>query len=623
MEKHKEVFFVIRLHPLSSVPSLPEIRDVDQLVNCDLMDGRDAFLTLAREKHYEFSSLRRAKFSSVALLWELHNSTNGGFVYTCNKCKRHVVETRYHCTECEDFDLCSSCYQQEGHPHRMEKLGDLFGAGESEVGSGGGGSGDYGSGSGNAVTSPGESRRLSIQRCIQSLVHACQCRDANCRLPSCHKMKCVVKHAKSCKRKTPQTNQSQSSANCPICKQLIALCCYHAKHCNEAKCTVPYCVNIKAKLKQQQMQQRFQQQAILRRRIANMQMSSMQAAINASASTTTSQDPTNGAPVAGYGSSHGSKPSMTVTPPPGALQAVQQVQAAVRQQQQGGKGKGGKGMPGNGISMGGKPSSGPPTPGGGKGGNLYGKGGGIGPSSYSTPVQTPAQVIRPGMQVQMQPHMDPNGMQMHPQQNQQRMMMSQQQQHPQQGPPPGYMQTQMQSQGQNWMGPQHQGQLPGPGAQPQRMMRMQSPGGKPQQQLLQQQLMSGQPNMNQGMTTGIQGQQPMNSNQQPPQGMMGQPGPSAQPQALSVPVGNIRAGTPIPQVLQQLLATLKSPQTPQAQSEVLQILKSHPQLMAAFIKQRQQGQQQQQQQQAQGQQGMNPGQLIQMNQQQVSCFIDE
>jgi hypothetical protein len=36
-----------------------------------------------------------------------------------------------------------------------------------------------------------EARKQSIQRCIQSLVHACQCRDANCRLPSCHK---VLKH---------------------------------------------------------------------------------------------------------------------------------------------------------------------------------------------------------------------------------------------------------------------------------------------------------------------------------------------------------------------------------------------------------------------------------------------
>jgi len=39
---------------------------------CDLMDGRDAFLTLAREKHLEFSSLRRTKYSSMVLLYELH-----------------------------------------------------------------------------------------------------------------------------------------------------------------------------------------------------------------------------------------------------------------------------------------------------------------------------------------------------------------------------------------------------------------------------------------------------------------------------------------------------------------------------------------------------------------------
>ena len=68
-----------------------------------------------------------------------------------------------------------------------------------------------------------EARKLSIQRCIRSLVHACQCRDANCRLPSCHKMKRVVSHTKACKRKT--------NGGCPICKQLIALCCYHAKLC--------------------------------------------------------------------------------------------------------------------------------------------------------------------------------------------------------------------------------------------------------------------------------------------------------------------------------------------------------------------------------------------------------
>lgn len=101
-----------------------------------------------------------------------------------------------------------------------------------------------------------------LQRCIHSLVHACQCRDANCRLPSCAKMKRVVTHTKVCKRKT--------NGGCPICKQLIALCCYHAKHCQETKCPVPFCSNIKHKLKQQQLQQRLQQAQLLRRRMAVM-----------------------------------------------------------------------------------------------------------------------------------------------------------------------------------------------------------------------------------------------------------------------------------------------------------------------------------------------------------------
>lgn len=226
---------------------LQPIQDPDPLINCDLMDGRDAFLTMARDRHYEFSSTRRARYSTLCMLYELHNQGQDKFVYTCNSCKAHV-ETRYHCTVCDDFDLCVPCYEKEGHPHKMEKLGlDLdVGASPADM----------------KQANPQEARKLSIQRCIQSLVHACQCRDANCRLPSCQKMKRVVTHTKICKRKT--------KGDCPICKQLIALCCYHAKHCQETKCSVPFCSSIKQKLKQQQLQQRVQQAKLLRRRMAAM-----------------------------------------------------------------------------------------------------------------------------------------------------------------------------------------------------------------------------------------------------------------------------------------------------------------------------------------------------------------
>ena len=84
----------------SDIPGLPETTDPDPSMSCDLMDGRDAFLTLARDKHWEFSSLRRAKYSTMCMLFDLHNQGQDRFVYSCNLCKRHV-ETRYHCSECE------------------------------------------------------------------------------------------------------------------------------------------------------------------------------------------------------------------------------------------------------------------------------------------------------------------------------------------------------------------------------------------------------------------------------------------------------------------------------------------------------------------------------------------
>lgn len=87
MEKHKEVFFVIRLLDLKQVAQMGAIMDKDPAISCDLMNGRDEFLNFARDKHYEFSSLRRAKYSTLALLYELHTQGNEKFQYNCNKCK--------------------------------------------------------------------------------------------------------------------------------------------------------------------------------------------------------------------------------------------------------------------------------------------------------------------------------------------------------------------------------------------------------------------------------------------------------------------------------------------------------------------------------------------------------
>ena len=83
-----------------SFANLPPIHDPDPLIATDMMDGRDNFLMMCREKHYEFSSLRRAKHSSMVMLYELHTQAKESFVYLCNYC-RTSIETHYHCSTCD------------------------------------------------------------------------------------------------------------------------------------------------------------------------------------------------------------------------------------------------------------------------------------------------------------------------------------------------------------------------------------------------------------------------------------------------------------------------------------------------------------------------------------------
>jgi E1A/CREB-binding protein len=86
------------------------------------MDTKSTFLNFASDKNYEFSSLRRAKFSTMALLYEFHTSTTDKFTYTCNLC-RQQCDIRYNCTVCEDFDLCEKCYNIETkHEHKMKRV---------------------------------------------------------------------------------------------------------------------------------------------------------------------------------------------------------------------------------------------------------------------------------------------------------------------------------------------------------------------------------------------------------------------------------------------------------------------------------------------------------------------
>ncbi|XP_036422021.1 histone acetyltransferase p300 isoform X2 [Colossoma macropomum] len=659
MEKHKEVFFVIRLIAGPAANSLPPIVDPDPLMACDLMDGRDAFLTLARDKHLEFSSLRRAKWSSMCMLVELHNQSQDRFVYTCNECKHHV-ETRFHCTVCEDYDLCITCYNTKGHEHKMEKLGlGLDDESNNQAAA--------------ATQNPGDSRRLSIQRCIQSLVHACQCRNANCSLPSCQKMKRVVQHTKGCKRKT--------NGGCPICKQLIALCCYHAKHCQENKCPVPFCLNIKHKLRQQQLQHRLQQAQMLRRRMATMQRAGQPPCGGGPPGGLPSPD-NNGATGRSTPTSMGTQPttpqtptqqSLTPLPPPG-IGAVPGTNPQQQQQQQSNmppqhpvhqqfqQMPGAQGMmtspqpqmvaqqqPGQLSHPSNLPQYGPRPPGSSPHSQSQGKPG-LGPTTPPQQPGNPGAVTVPPQTQQQQPSGPPPAaveiaMKIQQVADAQRKMAKVQllqRQATQAGMIPPHPHHQ-QPQGQMGMTHAGVGMVGGPGLPPQAQASVARAQIEQQQQQQQQQqgpqgMMVGtgpmqqqaapQANMQGQLPPQVQLQQRANAQLQPPQQqwtgqgippqqrppIMGQPGmvtmqqqmqqsQQQQQQQQQIPSRNALmsmvqaglqggaaggpAGGSLPQgALQDLLRTLRSPSSPQQQQQVLHILRSNPQLMAAFIKQR-------------------------------------
>lgn len=96
----------MRLYSKQSAQALPVILDPDPHITCEFMDGRDSFLSTARDRHWEFSSLRRAKFSTLALCYEIHTQGSDKFVYTCNTCKN--TNAKWHCSEC---DVSCQCFR--------------------------------------------------------------------------------------------------------------------------------------------------------------------------------------------------------------------------------------------------------------------------------------------------------------------------------------------------------------------------------------------------------------------------------------------------------------------------------------------------------------------------------
>lgn len=99
-----------------------DTKDKDDILESEFFDTRQAFLSLCQGNHYQYDTLRRAKHSSMMVLYHLHNPTAPAFVTTCNICYLDIETGQgWRCEVCPEYDVCNSCYQKGGidHPHKL------------------------------------------------------------------------------------------------------------------------------------------------------------------------------------------------------------------------------------------------------------------------------------------------------------------------------------------------------------------------------------------------------------------------------------------------------------------------------------------------------------------------
>ncbi|XXG83954.1 hypothetical protein AAC387_Pa10g1587 [Persea americana] len=114
--KEKHLLYPVEV---KDVPS--DTKDKDGILDCGFFDTRHAFLKLCQVNHYQFNTLRRAKHSSMMVLYHLHNPTAPAFTRTCFICFNEIGTNKgWHCETCSEYDVCDDCHHREGNQHLHE-----------------------------------------------------------------------------------------------------------------------------------------------------------------------------------------------------------------------------------------------------------------------------------------------------------------------------------------------------------------------------------------------------------------------------------------------------------------------------------------------------------------------
>lgn len=214
------------------------IDDDQEDLDCEFLNNRQAFLNLCRGNHYQFDELRRAKHTSMMVLWHLHNRDAPKFVQQCVACSREILSgMRFHCNSCPDYDLCQDCYKNPqanrgACSHKLQPIPVESEANQERNG---------------LTEAERNQRQRNLMLHIQLIEHASRCTSKACTSSNCAKMKNYLLHSRVCRVK--------AGGGCRICKRIWTLLRIHAQKCKDRNCPIPQCNAIREKMRQLQKQQ--------------------------------------------------------------------------------------------------------------------------------------------------------------------------------------------------------------------------------------------------------------------------------------------------------------------------------------------------------------------------------
>ena len=153
-----------------------DTEDVDETQDSEHFDARTSFLSLCQGNHYQFDQLRRAKHSSMMVLYHLHNPDAPTFTPNCANCHLDIIKGyRHHCTSC-NVDYCHLCVQRFGsrqlHAHVLRPV-DVTGGAPTQL-----------------TEEQKRERERNISMHLALLQHASNCKlGSSCEGRNCQKMK--------------------------------------------------------------------------------------------------------------------------------------------------------------------------------------------------------------------------------------------------------------------------------------------------------------------------------------------------------------------------------------------------------------------------------------------------